>query len=212
MRLDESTTWVEVLQAYWRKLGQPDLVKFAKHRRPREDIDPAIWTGVTDIPTFEEFLAIISHTKAGGCPGPSGVTFDVLKHSTRQVQIAAYGKVKAFFTTTSVNPSETKGNIYTPPKIDAAQVPLDQRRPIALLNTTIKICSAILARRITRVVTKHQPCHPLQTAFFPGCTTTEGITSVRGTMELAAQLRRPPIGYSASSTPLPTCSVLWVSP
>ena len=105
----------------------------------------------SQIITIEELRAAIARTPASSVPGPSGLSYAMMKEWPEEVLQAAHLAMTQIWETGTIpNWWQWKWNCPIP-KTDPDIATLDDLRPIALLETTRKIWMGIIVGRINRV-------------------------------------------------------------
>lgn len=105
-------------------------------------------------------------------PGPDGMTVTFYKEYWRIVRDAVIAEVQAAFQHGRIKPAFNHTFLALIPKVKGA-ARVDQYRPIALCNVTLKLITKLLAGRLRNYL--EQIVHPSQTAFIPNRAITDNI-------------------------------------
>ena len=107
---------------------------------------------VTSTPiTIDELRAAIQRAPASSVPGPSGLSYAMMKEWPDEVLLTAHSAMTTIWDTGTI-PSWWQWKWICPiPKVDPETATLDDLRPIALLETTRKLWMGIIVGRITSV-------------------------------------------------------------
>lgn len=128
---------------------------------------------MTAIPTSEEITTVMHKLNPNKAPGPDGLTSGFYKSAWAIVGDEVIASILHFFHS-SFMPSTTNSTILTlVPKHTGASLITDFR-PIACLNTTYKVVSRLLVKRLKPILTSL--IAPSQTAFVKGRLLVENTT------------------------------------
>ena len=101
--------------------------------------------------TTEELRAAIKRAPASSVPGPSGLSYAMMKEWPEEVLQAAHLAMSQIWETGTI-PAWWQWKWICPiPKVDPETATLDDLRPIALLETTRKLWMGIIVGRITTI-------------------------------------------------------------
>ena len=100
---------------------------------------------------IEELRAAIRRAPASSVPGPSGLSYSMMKEWPEEVLLAAHTAMTMIWDTGTI-PEWWQWKWICPiPKVDPDLATLDDLRPIALLETTRKLWMGIIVGRITGI-------------------------------------------------------------
>uniref|UniRef100_A0A803J5Q1 Reverse transcriptase domain-containing protein n=1 Tax=Xenopus tropicalis TaxID=8364 RepID=A0A803J5Q1_XENTR len=102
--------------------------------------------------TPEEVLQVITQLKIGKAPGPDGFTNVYYKTFKNIIASHLLKTFQAIMDTGNINPEFLQAHISTIPKPGKPQDSCPNYRPIALLNTDLKLYSKILAQRLNKIL------------------------------------------------------------
>jgi ribonuclease HI len=142
---------------------KPNKLKFSKHRRivteayqeskNKYDLmqkEGGIWNGIRKSTDLEETKrAIKSHVRA---PGPSGLTYDIMSKMEDHHLSPLVDIINKTLETGRVEQEVNKALMRPLPKTDKGLAELAKTRPIALMETILKITEKIIFDRITKVL------------------------------------------------------------
>ena len=133
----------EILQYIWEAIVRPSI-NFP-------DLSAQLQEGTSIPVSIEEFRAAIRRTPASSVPGPSGLSYAMMKEWPDEVLQAAHSAMTMIWDTGTI-PEWWQWKWICPiPKVDPEVATLDDLRPIALLETTRKIWMGIIVGRITSI-------------------------------------------------------------
>lgn len=113
-----------------------------------------------------EIEQVISNLKNNKSPGPDGYINEFYKTFKEMISPLLLQFYHHALQTGTMAPSWTEATIVVIHKEGKDPIKCESYRPISLLNTDLRILTAILARRVNRVIT--QIIHPDQTGFITG--------------------------------------------
>jgi hypothetical protein len=118
--------------------------------------------------TYEEFENQLFEKKGHTTPGPSHVTYNMIKASPPPIREYLFEILNTFYRDRKVPNVWQHRYMALIPKND--EISLPNLRPIMLLETTRKIWLSIISGRITQILDSNQILHQAQT----GCTANRG--------------------------------------
>ena len=137
------------------------------------------------MPTFEEFQAAIAATPAGKAPGPSGLTYNMIKGWPLEVQEWAYKCLCELWNSPTMGDWWSTKLLYPIPK-DAAPT-LSTLRPIMLLESLRKVWMRVIIRKISSSLERCGVLSSAQYGFRPHRNTGQAILQVINAMEEAEE-------------------------
>jgi hypothetical protein len=135
---------------------------------PPDDIDDNIYNSILFPVTEEEWNSALSSLPSGKAAGLSGIPYEMLKHLSPDASSYLKDLVSLCFSTSYI-PSEWKdATIYPIPKPHEWNCYLSNTRPITLLDTTRKLMTKIMYKRLSSVLSEHNVLKGGNFAGLPG--------------------------------------------
>eukprot|EP01041_Mallomonas_annulata_P042122 gene42122-biopygen5635 len=140
-------------------------------------------------PTIDEFLDVVTHCPNTSAPGPTGLTYAMIKAWPAETQKMAYQALAAMWEDRQIPPWwKWRWLIPVPKKTDPTLADL---RPLTLVETTRKIWSKLIIRRIVRAWDKADIMHNAQHGFRTAMSTMTAILQYINAAEEAQELKLP---------------------
>ena len=133
----------ELLHRIWNSIIQPSI-KFPT-------IGAQIQTEVSKPITIEEVRAAIKKAPSGSVPGPSGLSYAMMKEWPEQVLVSAQETMNTIWEGKLIPEVWNIKWLCPKPKIDPEKATLDDLRPLNLLETPRKLLLGIIVGRITAI-------------------------------------------------------------
>src|SRR5215216_6051113 len=133
----------------------PNWKNWERHYEPIETIENDCYSGIMDIPTYDDWLLTLKHLPDHKAPGPSKITNEMLKKLGPKMNRFLYTIIYACFTS-SFTPIQWNLAYVNPiPKPKPWNCKLDNTFPITLLDTVRKAFVKILNQRLQNVFIKN---------------------------------------------------------
>lgn len=130
--------------------------EWADMYRPREDIDPAIYSGLMEPISQEELASAVSDQPNGASAGPSKLPSEILKMMHGSCTIVLRNLFNLFLGKLQMPKTWHQTVIYPICKDDQDfSGDLGKLRPITLIDTGRKLFSTILTKRLSRILEDH---------------------------------------------------------
>src|ERR1044072_1029358 len=134
---------------------------------PLDSVDDAIYATLYDLPSFTEWIEIVRLAPANKAPGPSGISYDLIKHLGPIALDVLYQITCSCFRLQAIPTGWKRAAIYPIPKPTSWHYDLNNTRPITLLETPRKLMVKILNTRLGKVFSTHPILQPSQFAGLP---------------------------------------------
>eukprot|EP01041_Mallomonas_annulata_P008426 gene8426-biopygen4060 len=152
-------------------------------------ITEALSLEFNNTPTIDEFLDVVAHCPNTSAPGPTGLTYAMIKVWPAETQKMAYQALAAMWEDRQIPPWwKWRWLIPVPKKTDPTLADL---RPLTLVETTRKIWSKLIIRRIVRAWDKADIMHNAQHGFRTAMSTMTAILQYINAAEEAQELKLP---------------------
>ena len=123
-----------------------------KDRYQKLQEEEGIWNKCEEECTTQELVEALKKMASGTAPGPSGLTYDILKAMTQTHLEPVRKVVSRVITTGQIEDDMNTGLLRPLPKSDNGLADLSQTRPIALMEALMKITERVMCDRIMKVV------------------------------------------------------------
>jgi hypothetical protein len=141
---------------------QIDIMFQAIQRKSSTEATTEMESTLNATPTFEEFQAQIKRVSKDSTPGPSGLTYNMLKCWSVPTQQSAYNALTQIWER-KVIPAAWKWRwLVVIPKTQDPHPPPESLRPIMMVEVYRKIWLAIINHKIQSVWEKYEILHPSQ--------------------------------------------------
>ena len=144
-----------------------------------ESIDGTIFDDLSTPPDFNEWLDVVRTAPANKAPGPSGISYDILKHLGPVALDVLYQLTCSCFRLKAIPIGWKRAAIYPIPKPTPWHQDLNNTRPITLLETPRKIMVKILTSRLSKIFVQNTILQSSQFAGLPGGSTMSPINVVK---------------------------------
>jgi hypothetical protein len=146
----------------------PDALKDKKHRGLLEQAygdakrkferlqrEEGIWDGIRLPADMRELKKAVFSMASGTAPGPTGLTYDLIKMLTDDQLEPILQLINDAMSSGKVEEEMNRSLIRPLPKTDQGLSDLSKTRPIALMETLLKILERIIFSRVMGVMTEH---------------------------------------------------------
>ena len=141
--------------------------------RPLPWVRSEWYAGLRAEPSPAEFDDLLQSMRSGSAPGPSQVSYDLLKHLPSGPWRGVIRELVCVAMRHCIFPPAMKlASIWLIPKTSEPSPPPERCRPISLLEVMLKLTEALPVRRLQRVLSRHGILCPLQYGFSGGGNTT----------------------------------------
>ena len=154
-----------------------------RHYEPIEAIDNDCYSGIMDIPTYDDWLLTLKHLPDHKAPGPSKITNEMLKKLGPKMNRFLYTIICACFISSFTPLQWNLAYVYLIPKPKSWNCKLDNTRPITLLDTVRKAFVKILNHRLQNVFIKNNILKGLNFAGLPHQSTMDPLHIVNNILE-----------------------------
>ena len=160
----------------------------AVEMRPLPWVRPEWFAGLRAEPSPEEFDELLRGSPSGTAPGPSQLSYDLIKHlpagSWREVVRQIVCAALRHRTLPAVM---KRASIWLIPKSSEPCPPPERCRPISLLEVLLKLTEALPVKRLQRVLARRGILCPLQYGFSGGGNTTAPLHVLAATISHARE-------------------------
>src|SRR6266542_6126648 len=108
------------------------------------NINTDIYKDLMQIPSWDEWLNTVKELPSGKEAGKSGISYEMIKHLSEDMQISVYNLVCASISTGRIPDAWNEATVYPIPKPKPFNANLSNTRPITLLETVRKITVSII--------------------------------------------------------------------
>jgi ribonuclease HI len=140
---------------------------------------------------MDELEHTLSHLPRGKAPGKSGLANELWAHAGLSCRKALRLLLNECLRHEDIPEAWKQGVVIPVPKTDHFTGDLDQLRPITLLETTRKILSAILTRRLQRVIEQHPVLRGLNLGFRANRQAADLAFGIQGVWEASHTVDKP---------------------
>lgn len=141
--------------------------------RPLPWVRPEWYAGLRAEPSPTEFDDLLQGMKSGSAPGPSQMSYDLLKRLPSGPWRGVIRELVCVALRHCTFPPAMKlASIWLIPKTSEPSPPPERCRPISLLEVMLKLTEALPVRRLQRALSRHGVLCPLQYGFSGGGNTT----------------------------------------
>src|SRR6266542_3939810 len=119
------------------------------------NINADIYKDLMQIPSWDDWLQVIKELPSGKAAGKSGISYEMIKHLSEEMQISVYNLVCSSISSGRIPDAWNKATVYPIPKPKPFNANLSNTRPITLLETVRKITVSIIDRKSTRLNSSH---------------------------------------------------------
>jgi ribonuclease HI/endonuclease/exonuclease/phosphatase family metal-dependent hydrolase len=145
--------------------------------------EEGIWDGVRQACTIREFKTALKLMKSGTAPGPSGLSFDLLKALTDEHLGPILDIVNSVLATGNIDQDMNKSLLRPIPKTQDGLADLTNTRPIALMEALMKLTERVMCSRILEVLKGTEALRSEQHGSLPGRSSRSPIRSLTEVIE-----------------------------
>ncbi|GBC47762.2 RNA-directed DNA polymerase from mobile element jockey-like isoform X1 [Rhizophagus irregularis DAOM 181602=DAOM 197198] len=120
--------------------------------RPMDDVDSSIYNSLLDPPTLEEWLSTVSSMPNDKAPGPSMITYEMLKHLGSNTLALVLILVQSCFHTADIPDLWRQAMVFPIPKPHEWKCQLKNTRPITLLEVIRKSLVKLFYNRLASIL------------------------------------------------------------
>jgi hypothetical protein len=135
---------------------------------PINSIDPHIYANLLAEPSDSEWSSTISALPNNKVAGPSGISYEMLKHMDSSCSLLLKDLVYTCFRSGFIPKEWKDATVYPIPKPHDWECQLKNTRPITLLETARKLMVKILNQRLSSIFFKHSVLTSKNFAGLPG--------------------------------------------
>ena len=166
---DRFGSWQDMLDLNPGALNDPSHEEFlekacgdAKRRFSRLQEEEGAWGYIRAKVSRRDLKEAIRSMKSGTAPGPSGLTYDIIKMLDDEHLQPIVDIVNEVMTTGKVESEINKSLLRPLPKTDQGLADLSKTRPIALMEALLKLTERIVFSRVMGVIVDHKMLRPEQ--------------------------------------------------
>jgi ribonuclease HI/exonuclease III len=172
-----------------RLAAAPEYIR--REYQPLPDIEPAWFDALMSPITEEELEDILQHLPRGKAPGKSGLANELWIHAGPECKEAFRLLLNECLRHEDI-PTTWKQSLVIPiPKTTEFAGDLDKLRPIALLETSRKVLSAVLTRRLRQVIEQRQVLRGFNLGFRANRQAQDLAFSIQGMCEASRVAEKP---------------------
>jgi hypothetical protein len=150
--------------------------------QPREDIAEDTWDPLLQ-PVSSQELSSLLHAVAGGkTPGPSQLSYDLLRHADEDVQVILLALINEVILLSDMPASWLKHDICPIPK-PGWNGDINRTRPISLVEVLRKLVEKILNTRLATILESRQVLQGENAGFMPRSGLDELLWMLRGVLD-----------------------------
>ena len=150
-----------------------------------QHVNVDIYHSLYDMPSFDEWLSFLKDTPNNKAPGPSNISYDLLKHLGPLGLKVLHNITCACFILQDIPKAWKRAAIYPIPKPTHWKYNLSNTRPITLLETPRKLMVKILNHRLGKILVSNKILQDNQFAGLPGGSTMPPIMVVQNIIDNA---------------------------
>ncbi|EXX58057.1 hypothetical protein RirG_201400 [Rhizophagus irregularis DAOM 197198w] len=132
---------------------------------PLADVSPTIFDSLVDLPTLEEWSSTISSMPNDKAPGPSMISYEMLKHLGPSASALLFNLICACLSNANIPDLWRQATVFPIPKPHEWKCQLKNTRPITLLEVIRKALVKLFYNRLAPLLASH---HVLQGGNFAG--------------------------------------------
>ncbi|GET55071.1 RNA-directed DNA polymerase from mobile element jockey-like [Rhizophagus irregularis DAOM 181602=DAOM 197198] len=136
--------------------------------RPMDDVDSSIYNSLLDPPTLEEWLSTVSTMPNDKAPGPSMITYEMLKHLGPTTSALVLILVQSCLRTADIPDLWREAMVFPIPKPHEWKCQLKNTRPITLLEVIRKSLVKLFYNRLAAILTSNEVLKGSNFAGLPG--------------------------------------------
>src|SRR3989440_163677 len=142
---------------------------------PQDHVQPTWYSALMDPISFEEWMNIVKESPNNKASGPSGITYELIKHLGTAMQNMLLHLINACIRLSVIPADWLDAFVYPIPKPTEWQHELKHTRPITLLEAPRKLMVKALNTRLSNLMSLHPILKGQQFAAKPGASTMEPI-------------------------------------
>ncbi|GET66236.1 RNA-directed DNA polymerase from mobile element jockey-like [Rhizophagus irregularis DAOM 181602=DAOM 197198] len=155
------------------KSSPPDTISTLPERwssayHPMDDVDSSIYNSLLDPPILEEWLSTVSSMPNDKAPGPSMITYEMLKHLGSNASALVLIFVQSCLRTTDIPDLWRQAMVFPIPKPHEWKCQLKNTRPITLLEVIRKSLVKLFYNRLASILALHEVLKGGNFAGLPG--------------------------------------------
>src|SRR6266498_3104700 len=154
------------------------------------NINADIYKDLMQIPSWEDWLLVIKELPSGKAAGKSGISYEMIKHLSEEMQISVYNLVCSSISTGRIPDAWNEATVYPIPKLKPFNANLSNTRPITLLETVQKITVSIINKRLSTILRDNNVLKGNQFAGLPLSSTFEPIRVIKGIIQDAEEYNK----------------------
>src|SRR6266498_3301532 len=154
------------------------------------NINADIYKDLMQIPSWEDWLLVIKELPSGKAAGKSGISYEMIKHLSEEMQISVYNLVCSSISTGRIPDAWNEATVYPIPKLKPFNANLSNTRPITLLETVQKITVSIINKRLSTILRENNVLKGNQFAGLPLSSTFEPIRVIKGIIQDAEEYNK----------------------
>lgn len=162
-------------------------LQWSKVFEPITDVKPEWYDGITEPIKEVEVKQMILELPNNKAPGQNGIINEILKIlMDSETNVKTITKLLHSYQISGQTPEQDQiGKIIVLPKETPWNESEDKLRPITLLDTIYKVCTAILTKRLTKVINEYQILKGANYGFHTGYSATDALALIRSAIETA---------------------------
>ncbi|GET64523.1 RNA-directed DNA polymerase from mobile element jockey-like [Rhizophagus irregularis DAOM 181602=DAOM 197198] len=143
------------------KSSPPDTISTLPERwssayHPMDDVDSSIYNSLLDPPTLEEWLSTVSSMPNDKAPGPSMITYEMLKHLGSNASALVLILVQSCLRTADIPDLWRQAMVFPIPKLHEWKCQLKNTRPITLLEVIRKSLVKLFYNRLASILASNE--------------------------------------------------------
>ncbi|CAB4488155.1 unnamed protein product [Rhizophagus irregularis] len=123
---------------------------------PMDDVDSSIYNSLLDPPTLEEWLSTVSSMPNDKAPGPSMITYEMLKHLGSNTSALVLILVQSCLRTADIPDLWRQAMVFPIPKPHEWKCQLKNTRPITLLEVIRKSLVKLFYNRLASILASNE--------------------------------------------------------
>ncbi|GBB98046.1 hypothetical protein RclHR1_31210003 [Rhizophagus clarus] len=145
---------------------------------PMDSISPAIYDSLLSPPSLDEWLSTVSSMPNGKAPGPSMITYDMLKHLGPTANALLLTLIRKCFASADIPDLWHQAMVFPIPKPHEWRCQLQNTRPITLLEVIRKSFVKLFYNRLSSILATHNVLTGGNFAGLPGGTCRDPIITL----------------------------------
>ncbi|GET66400.1 RNA-directed DNA polymerase from mobile element jockey-like [Rhizophagus irregularis DAOM 181602=DAOM 197198] len=136
--------------------------------QPMDDVSSSIYDALMNPPTLDEWLSTISSTPNGKTPGPSMITYEMLKHLESRTSALLLILIHTCLSKADIPDLWRQAMVFPIPKPHEWKCQLKNTRPITLLEVIRKSLVKLFYNRLSSIMASHDVLKGGNFAGLPG--------------------------------------------